>query len=107
MIYIDTNVFVYAIENHPKYGGACKRILIGIMNKKIDAACSILVLVELLNVLVKMHKLTEGKIDVKRSIQAVLSMPITWFEIDFFIIENAAGYSYKISGVDSYLQDSK
>lgn len=100
MIYIDTNTFVYAIENHPKYGNACKRILIDIMNKKIDAACSILVLVELLNVLVKMHKLTEGKIDVKRSIQAVLSMPITWFEIDFFIIENAAGYNYHISGID-------
>ena len=100
MIYIDTNVFVYAIENHPKYGPACKKILTEIMNKKIDAACSVIVLAELLNVLVRMRKLTSGKLDVKRSIQAMLSLPITWFDLDFFVLENAAGYNYNISGID-------
>ena len=34
MIYIDTNIFVYAIENHPKYGQACKKILMDVMNKE-------------------------------------------------------------------------
>ena len=100
MIYIDTNVFVYAIENHPKYGAACKKVLADIMDKKIDAACSILVLTELLNVLVKMRKLTKGKLDVKGSVQAMLSFPITWFDMDFFVIENAAELGYNISGVD-------
>ena len=99
MIYIDTNVFVYAIENHPKYGAACKKILIDGLNRKIDAACSIRVLAELLNVLVKMRKLAK-KLDVKGSVQAVLSFPLTWFEMDFFVLENASEYTYNISGGD-------
>ena len=100
MIYIDTNVFVYAIENHPKYGEACKKILVDIMNKKIGAACSVIVLAELLNVLVKMRKLTGDKLDVRKSINAVLSLPITWFDLNFFVLEYAAGYTFKISGID-------
>ena len=99
-MYIDTNIFVYAIENHPKYGTSCKKVLIDIMNKKIDAACSILVLAELLNVLVKIRKLVKEKLNVKGSIQALLSLPITWFDMDFYVIENAAGYNYNISGID-------
>jgi len=27
MIYLDTNVIVYAIENHPRYGKPCTAIL--------------------------------------------------------------------------------
>ena len=100
MIYADTNIFVYAIENHPKYGSACKKILMGIMNKEIDAACSVIVLAELLNVLVKMRKLTGDKLDVKKSINAVLSLPITWFDLNFFVLETASGYKFKISGID-------
>lgn len=100
MIYIDTNIFIYAIENHPKYGTACKKVLADIMDKKIDAACSTLVLAEILNVLVKIRKLTAGKLDVKGSIKAVLSFPITWFDMDFFILENAANYNYNVSGID-------
>ena len=100
MIYVDTNIFIYAIENHPKYATACKKVLVDIMNKKIEVACSILVLAELLNVLVKMRKLAGEKLDVKGSIQAVLSLPITWFDMDFFVLENAAEYKYNISGID-------
>lgn len=100
MIYVDTNIFVYAIENHPKYGAHCKRVLIDIMNKKTDAACSVLVLAELLNVLVKIRKIVKENLNVRGSIQAVLSLPIKWFDMDFFILENAADYNYKISGID-------
>lgn len=100
MIYIDTNIFVYATENHPKYGNDCKRVLEDIMNKNIDGCCSTLILAELLNVFVKMRKLTKGKVDVKGSIQAVLSLPIKWFDIDFFLLVNAAEYNYNISGID-------
>ena len=53
-LYIDTNIFVYAIENHPKYGKSCARILSDIQEKRIKASSSILVLVELINVLVKL-----------------------------------------------------
>ena len=100
MIYIDTNVFVYAIENHQKYGAACKKILVDIMNKDIDAACSVIVLAELLNVLVKMRKITGDNLDVRKSINAMLSLPITWFDLNFFVLGYAAGYKFKISGID-------
>ncbi len=100
MIYIDTNVFIYAIENHPKYGVACKKVLNDVMDKKIEGVCSVLILAELLNVLLKIQKISKGKLDVKESINAILSMPITWFEMDFFVIENASGFNYNISGID-------
>ena len=47
-----------------------------------------------------MRKLTSGKLDVKKSIQAILSLPITWFDLNFFVLEYAADYNYKISGID-------
>ncbi|MBI4162745.1 MAG: type II toxin-antitoxin system VapC family toxin [Candidatus Aenigmarchaeota archaeon] len=100
MMYIDTNIFVYAIENHPKYGVSCKKILEDVENKKIDVACSTLVLTELINVLVKIKKVAGDKLNVKESISAVLSLPINWTDMSIFIIENAASYKYNVSGAD-------
>ena len=59
MKYLDTNVIVYAIESHPKYGNKCKNILQNIQDKKLEACCSVMVLVELLNVLNKINKILE------------------------------------------------
>ena len=99
-MYIDTNIFVYAIENHPKYGAACKKILEDVENKKVDVTCSTLVLTELINVLVKIKKVVGDKLNIKESIVAVLSLPINWIDMSIFIIENAASYKYNISGAD-------
>ena len=99
-MYIDTNIFVYAIENHPKYGAACKKILEDVENKKVDVTCSRLVLTELINVLVKIKKVVGDKLNIKESIVAVLSLPINWIDMSIFIIENAASYKYNISGAD-------
>jgi predicted nucleic acid-binding protein len=59
MMYIDTNVFIYAIENHPEYGQHCKRVLIKIESNEIKACASILVLIEIINVLTKINKILE------------------------------------------------
>jgi predicted nucleic acid-binding protein len=103
VLYIDTNVFVYAIENHPKYGKSCARILSEIQEKKMEAASSILVLVELISVLVKLNKILssrgEKKLVIADNIAAVLSLPIIWIDLDLLVIETAA-YGYGISGVD-------
>jgi len=102
--YIDTNIFIYAIENHPKYGKSCTRILSDIQQKSIEAASSILVLVELVNVLVKMNKILsdkgEKKLVIKDNIEAVLSLPIIWIDLEFLIIETASTFDYGINGVD-------
>lgn len=104
MIYLDTNIIIYAIENHPKYGNSCKQILLDIESGKIKACSSMLVLIETINVLTKINKILEGqnkkKLDIAKNIDAILSLPIIWYEINFLIIKKAAEYDYHISGVD-------
>ena len=56
MIYLDTNVFIYAIEQHQKYGKFCQKILLDIESEKLKASASIIVLVEMINVLKKINK---------------------------------------------------
>jgi len=104
MIYLDTNVFIYAIENHPKYGESCKRILMDLENGKIKAYSSVLVLVEAINVLTKINKLLkrEGKkpLDIKENINAILSYPIVWIDLGIFVIKRASEYDYNMLGID-------
>lgn len=104
MIYVDTNVFIYAIENHPKYGKACKKVLLDIESEKVKASASVLVLVEIINVLTKINRILkkqkEKLLDIKKNIDAILSLPITWFDLDFLIVKKASEYSYNVSGVD-------
>lgn len=104
MKYLDTNIIIYAIENHPKYGEACKRILAEIESGKLRASCSILVLVELINVLKKLNQIPskrdEKGLVIEDNIEAVLSLGITWIDLDFLIIERASTYSFDMSGID-------
>jgi len=104
MIYLDTNVIVYAIENHPKYGIACKKILEDIESRKLEVSASVLVLVELINVLTKLNMILKrrGKkpLSIKENIQAVLSLPVVWIDLDILIIEKASEYTFEINGVD-------
>ncbi len=102
--YIDTNVFIYAIENHPRYGRACTKILRDVQEKRIEVSASVLVLVEIISVLVRLNKVLsskdEAKLVIRDNISAVQSMPITWMDLDFLIIERASTYDYAINGVD-------
>lgn len=104
MIYLDTNVIIYAIENHPKYGKKCRNILEDIESEKLKAGSSVLVLVEIINVLTKLNKaLKEQKertLDIRKNIDAVLSLPIIWLDVNFAVIKKASEYSYNISGAD-------
>jgi len=104
MIYLDTNIIIYAIENHPKYGKACKRVLEDIEKRRFSAGASMLVLIEAVNVLNKINKelKTEGKdqLNIREMIDAIEALPITWLDIDFLIIERASEYSYSINAVD-------
>lgn len=104
MMYLDTNVIVYAIENHPKYGKASVAILNDIQKGVLIAGASVLVLAELINVLKKLNTvlLKENKkpLSIEKNIEAVLSLPVEWFELDLFTIKQASSYSYQISGAD-------
>ena len=104
MIYLDTNIIIYAIENHHKYGKACAKILLDIQNDKIKACSSMLVLIEAINVLNKLNKILEKEdkkhLDIKSNIDAILSLPIIWFDIGFPAIKRASEYDYSVSPVD-------
>ena len=104
MKYLDTNVIIYAIESHPKYGEKCKGILKAVENAELEVCASTLVLVEVINVLCKLNKILEEeqkeKLNIKKNIDAVLSLSIKWIELDFAIIRRASEYEFKVSGID-------
>ena len=100
MVYLDTNIVIYAIENHPKYGKACKKILRDIKFGELKVFSSINLLVELIIVLNRLNKLTKEKINVEESINALLSLPIKWFDLNFVVIKRASGYSYPLTPGD-------
>lgn len=101
MKYVDTNIFIYAIENHPDYGKACKKILLDIQNEELKACASVLVLVEIVNVLAKINKELKKKkqkpLELEANIEAVLSLPFIWFELDFLTIRKSTEYNYNIA----------
>ncbi len=104
MIYLDTNIIIYAIANDAKYGTACKRILLDLENGRLKACASVLVLVETINVLTRINRMPnlsgKAELNIRKNIDAILSLPIVWFDLNFPIIKRAAEYEYKVSGVD-------
>ena len=44
--FIDSNIFIYAAQAHPKFGKACKRIVEDIESKNIEATTSVLNIAE-------------------------------------------------------------
>ena len=104
MKYIDTNVIIYAIESHTKYGEKCKNVLKAIESAELEVSASTLILVEVINVLCKLNRILEeaGKeeLNIRKNIDAILSMPIKWIELDFAIIRRASEYKFKVSGID-------
>lgn len=104
MTYVDTNILIYAIENHPKYGKSCKAILEDVQNGIIKAEASLLVLIESINVLNKINKelrkSKEKELNVSEMITAIESIRINWLDINFLIIERASSYTYTINPID-------
>lgn len=104
MIYLDTNVIIYAIENHPKYGPKCKKILEDIETGKLESCCSVLVLVEVISALVKINRVLKkaGKreLSIRDNIDAILSLPFQWVELNFAVIRRASEYRYPLAGAD-------
>ena len=40
------------------------------------------------------------KLNIRKNIDAILSLPIKWIELDFAIIRRASEYQFKVSGID-------
>lgn len=104
MRYLDTNVVVYAIGNHPKYGKKCKEILDDVEAGREKVCSSIVMLVEIVAVLVRVNRALRrrgGKeLDIKNNVNALLSLPINWVDLSLVVIRRAAEYRYPTSGTD-------
>mgnify|MGYP001576936167 CR=1 FL=1 len=100
MIYLDTNIIIYVIEKNQKYEEACKKILKDIKLNKFEVASSIHLLVELVIHLNKLNKLLKEKLNIEENINAVLSLPIKWLDLNFAVIKRASQYNYSVSPGD-------
>lgn len=87
--YIDTNIWIYAIIAHPKYGEKCKQILKKIEAKKLKAAISTQVLGEVAGVLYNKYKVK----DTTSQLNAILSYPIDIYIVHPDTIRVAAEYA--------------
>lgn len=60
-------------------------------------------LVELINVITKLNKILPGKgenrLVTADNIAAVLSLPLTWIDLDISIIESASTHDYPVNGI--------
>lgn len=94
MIYLDANVVAYAAENHQRYGSACKKILSAVEAKQLRVGASTLLVVEIMNVFRKMNPLLRKQkrkeINIVESVEALLSLPIVWFDLDLYVLERAS-----------------
>ena len=63
-----------------------------------------LVLVELISVLKKVNDILSRErksiLNLGANIEAVMSLPVTWLDLDFLVIERASSYSYDVGGID-------
>jgi len=89
MIYIDTNIWIYAITAHPKYGKKCKQILEKLEKGEFKAAISVQVLSEVAGVLYQQF----GVKDTVGHITAILSYPLEVIDLTPDIVVRGAEYS--------------
>jgi len=78
VLYIDSNIFIFAAMDKDRLGKDCRKIIGLINNGKLSCAASFLVIDEVLWVLKK----NVGKDDAIKIAKAMLSMPIRWIDVD-------------------------
>ena len=85
MIYLDSNIFIYAAVGDSKYSKRCELILQSIESKKLSAITSLLTLCEV------QHKLSKfiGKAESMRAMEAILSYPIEFRNMDMAVLNEA------------------
>ena len=86
MRYIDTNIWIYAIMAHPKYGKKCVQILEDLEKGALEAVISVQVLSEVANVLYQRF----GIRDTVNHVGAILSYPLKVIDLTPDIVVRAA-----------------
>lgn len=89
MIYVDTNIWIYAMTAHPKYGKKCRLILEKLEKGELEAAISVQVLSEVADVLYRRF----GFRNTVKHVSAILSYPLKLIDLTPDIVVRAAEYS--------------
>ncbi|MBI4895805.1 MAG: type II toxin-antitoxin system VapC family toxin [Candidatus Aenigmarchaeota archaeon] len=71
-VFIDSNIFIYAIQAHPEFGEKCKKIIEDIESGKIDATASVLNVAEVGEVI---DRNTSRKLSLD-VLELILSLPM-------------------------------
>ncbi len=97
-IYIDTNVFLYAIFADPSLGVSCKKILKAVEERLFECVISPLVPTEILAVAVRKRPETAETI-----LDAIFSLPLIVYPIDRTVLSEAVRIAakYSLTGYDS------
>lgn len=96
--YVDTNIFVYSMFAHPKFGLACKAVIDDLEDYEIEGVISTLVPVEVLGVAVK-YEPPKAKL----ATTSIYSLPLKILEINSNILSLASetALKYNLSGYDA------
>jgi len=89
MIYVDTNVWIYATTAHSRYGQRCKAILERIERGELEAVISVQVLSEVAGVLYQQYSIK----DPTKHVAAILSYPMEIVDVTPDIVVRATEYS--------------
>lgn len=89
MIYVDTNIWVYAMTADSKYGEKCKRILEKLEKGNFDATISVQVLSEVADVLYRRF----GFRDTTKHVKAILSYPLELIDLTPDIVVRGAEHA--------------
>lgn len=104
-MYIDTNIVIYAISQDSKYGSGCTSWLERINKQEISAEASVLLLTECLHVLKSLNKIAVKKarksIDIRMSLNAIMSIPIKWLELTPLVVLRASEFNYPLATGDA------
>jgi len=84
-VYVDTNIYVYAIIHHPTFGEPCKRVLIDIGRNLHEFHGSLLVAIELLGSLSKINSHVA-----RRALEDYLALPLTLLNLNEEVLRLAS-----------------
>jgi len=96
--YVDTNIFVYSMFAHPKYGMSCRTIIDDLESGALEGVVSTLVPVEILGVVIK-HNPSRAQL----AVTSICSLPMDIIEISRGVLSLApeTAVRYHLSGYDA------
>lgn len=96
--YVDSNIFVYSMFAHPRYGLVCRVITEDLEGGLLQGVVSTLVLVEVMSVTIK-HDPSKAE----TAVTSVYSLPLEILEMNRAVLSSASklAFKYRLSGYDA------